>query len=282
MAEINEKQFAGKKSFVVSPIGGEDTPVRRAITGLLNSVIRPTLEGLGFEVSVAHEIDTPGSITRQVIDHLLTDDLVITNLTGLNPNVMYELAVRHAKRLPVVSIAENTTNLPFDIADERTIFYTNDMAGVQELIPKLRNSVNQAMADNNPDNPIYRAMQDKIIKETTVGSTEGYMLEYLEKIERMLRLGNRKQGSSEGESELNYKVTVIGENSAVAALLKSTEDMCNSASVSTPDDDSNIYYISFNGISYEPERFNVIAKNLGLEVKRYYNKVHNFSEKKKA
>ena len=83
---------------------------------------------------------------------------------------MYELAVRHAKRLPVVSVAETSTNLPFDIAAERTIFYTDDMAGVQGLIPRLKKSVIEAMADSNPDNPIYRAMQDKIMKETTVGS----------------------------------------------------------------------------------------------------------------
>ena len=158
-------QSTNKTCFIISPLGEENSETRRKADGLIKSALRPVLEKIGYKVIAPHEIDTPGSITKQVIQHLLEDELVVANLTELNPNVMYELAVRHAKRLPVVCVAENGTKLPFDIATERTVFYDNDMAGVEKLKTKLANVIKEAIADKKQDNPIYGAVTDNVIHD---------------------------------------------------------------------------------------------------------------------
>lgn len=175
--------------FIISPLGDVDSSIRRSADGLIESVIRPVLQELGYEVLAPHEIDKTGSITGQVIKQLLDADLVIANLTNLNPNVMYELAVRHAKRLPVVSLVEKGTKLPFDIATERTIFYTDDMAGVTELKVQLPNYVAAAAKEEKPDNPIYRIVDADIIQKAATAKNEDvlpYILKRMDILESLI------------------------------------------------------------------------------------------------
>lgn len=123
---------AKKICFVVTPIGDKDTPIRRHIEGIIDHAIIPALESK-YEVEVAHRKYEIGSINDRIINSIFEADLVIANLTTLNPNVMFELAIRYSFGKPAIVIAEQGTKLPFDIIDENTIFYENDPTGVNEL-----------------------------------------------------------------------------------------------------------------------------------------------------
>jgi len=173
-----------KQCFVITPIGSDQSETRRAADGLIEVVIRPALESLGYDVVAAHQIPDPGSIGRQVMQKIINADLVIANLTELNPNVMYELAVRHAACTPVVTIAQEGTKLPFDVIDSRTIFYRNDMFGVQQLIRALREAVNAAINSPTTDNPVFNATQAVVLREAAKpGSADEVIIESLRRIE---------------------------------------------------------------------------------------------------
>jgi hypothetical protein len=60
-------------------------------------------------------------INSQVFEHLLEDELAITDLTGKNPSVYYELAIRHGTDKPVINIKDVSESLAFDVVGMRTI-----------------------------------------------------------------------------------------------------------------------------------------------------------------
>jgi len=215
-----------RRAFVIAPIGDAASAIRRSTSGLLNSVIKPVLADLLFGVSVAHEISVPGSITGQVIERLVRDDIVIADLSRLNPNVMYELAVRHAVRRPVVILAEEGTSLPFDLATERTIFYINDFEGAEDLKSKLRQAVREALEEVESDNPIYRAVTANIMREVkAVDDTQKYMLDKLESIQSSIAQLERRMGFSPSIAERldrkpGYSMQIKGELERIKSLTK--------------------------------------------------------------
>lgn len=110
-----------KICFVISPIGEDVSLTRKRSDQIFKHVIKPAVETFGYTALRADSISKPGIITTQVIDHLLKSELVIVDLTEKNPNVFYELGIRHSVRKHVIQIADPDEIIPFDIGNVRTI-----------------------------------------------------------------------------------------------------------------------------------------------------------------
>ena len=121
--------------FVISPIGDEGSESRKHADLVLSSLIEPALKSLGLTAVRADKISIPGMITGQVIDHVSRAKLIIADLSFGNPNVYYELALRHAIRKPAVQIIRTADRLPFDVGQFRT--YQIDMTDIYSLVPQL-------------------------------------------------------------------------------------------------------------------------------------------------
>ena len=121
--------------FFVSPIGEEGSEFRDHSDLILESLIRPAIEPLGLEVKRADHIQNPGLINKQVFEHLLQARLVIADLSYYNPNVFYELAIRHARSLPAVQMIRKADRIPFDINQSRTVIF--DTTDLYSFVPKI-------------------------------------------------------------------------------------------------------------------------------------------------
>lgn len=122
--------------FYITPIGADDSEERKHSNLFMSSLVQPALEELGLTVVRADHIGEPGMITTQVLEYLKKARLAIADLSYLNPNVFYEVALRHALRLPVVQIIRKADRLPFDVNQSRTLVF--DTSDIYSLVPKLQ------------------------------------------------------------------------------------------------------------------------------------------------
>ncbi|MEO0618104.1 MAG: hypothetical protein AAFZ01_02365 [Pseudomonadota bacterium] len=112
-----------KTCFVICAIGLPGSSERKHADIVLNYLIKPTVEQAGYRVKRADEATSAGMITVDTINDIFDSDLVIADLTFHNPNVFYELGLRHSTKRPTIHIASHDTSLPFDNADHRAVFY---------------------------------------------------------------------------------------------------------------------------------------------------------------
>lgn len=111
----------GLHVFVVMPFGVKEGIDFNRVYG---EYIKPALEAEGFEVFRADEEVRAGDIRTDMFQELLIADLVVADLSIDNPNVWYELGVRHGLRARgIVLISIKRDKNPFDIYTDRKLHY---------------------------------------------------------------------------------------------------------------------------------------------------------------
>lgn len=121
-----------KHCFIVMPFG-RDTSEQKWFRGWYEVVIKPAVIEAGYEPKLAAAEEQPGAINDEIRAHLALDAMVVVDLAGAepeddpNPNVMYELGIRHALGLPLVMMAWKGQRLPFDVSNQRIIMEERDL-----------------------------------------------------------------------------------------------------------------------------------------------------------
>jgi nucleoside 2-deoxyribosyltransferase len=191
---------AQKTCFVISPIGSEGSDVRRRSDCCLKFIIKPAFEALGFsKVERIDETDEAGQITPRIIKRIHEADWCVADLTGLNPNVFYEIGIRHAFQKPIIHMSNAVSSIPFDNSHQNTIEYVHDDPNSHEVcINRIKGQVEKA--DENPEHfstPVSMALgaialdnsgdsRDEIISELTdrMVSLEAHTRTRLDRLEK--------------------------------------------------------------------------------------------------
>ena len=124
-------------------------------------IIKPSVEECKCKCIRADEITESGMIDKSMYALLFKADIVIADITTLNPNALYELGVRHVfKKYSTIIIQEGTNGIPFDINHIRILNY--DFLGnvitkkeAEECKNKLVDLISTIITSPQLDSPIY-------------------------------------------------------------------------------------------------------------------------------
>jgi hypothetical protein len=104
------------RCFLVMPFSLEwSNDVHRTLAGACRS--------MGVHPVRGDDVFTPTDILNDIWHSIHAADFVIADITGRNPNVLYELGIAHTLAKPVLIISKNAADIPIDLSTRRVILY---------------------------------------------------------------------------------------------------------------------------------------------------------------
>lgn len=92
-----------------------------------------SLESVGFTINRADEIFGTQPIIEDIWEEINCASIIIADVTGKNPNVMYEIGLAHTVGKPVIILSQTIDDVPFDLRHYRCIIYDYTPRGCQYL-----------------------------------------------------------------------------------------------------------------------------------------------------
>lgn len=197
-----------KKCGLVMPISECDNcseqhwaEVRDLVTEALNEV--------GFAASMVSNADEVGVIQSRIVDNLYTNPIVVCDVSGKNPNVMFELGMRLAFDKPTIIIKDDRTTYSFDTSPIEHIGYPRDLrfSKIVEFKETLGQKVFKTWEKSNSDPDFSCFLQhfgkQRLAKLERSGLTkEDFIIEEIQVLKGMIQ---RRDSDSKPITEFSNK-----------------------------------------------------------------------------
>lgn len=116
-------------------------PFNSQMDELYEYCIKPIIVDVNLEPLRADEIYSVEPVIDDIETNIKRAGVLIADLTGKNPNVLYELGFSHAFGKPTVIITQNEDDVPFDVRHRRYIHYTLKTKGYELFKDTLRRTL---------------------------------------------------------------------------------------------------------------------------------------------
>lgn len=121
----------------------------------VREILMESIEDAGFQGNLVSSADEVGIIQKAIIQNLYENVIVVCDVSGKNPNVMFELGLRLAFDKPVIIVKDDKTSYSFDTGQIEHIEYPRDLrfskiiAFKEKLASKISKTHERATTDPN-------------------------------------------------------------------------------------------------------------------------------------
>lgn len=202
MSEQETRQTCG----VVMPISAIDGCAESHWADVLE-ILTEAVEAAGFEANLVSNADDSGIIHKRIIQNLYDNPVVVCDVSGKNPNVMFELGLRLAFDKPTVIVKDEKTSYAFDTSAIEHLEYPRDLRFArivefkQKLAEKIKATHLRATTDSTYTTFLKHFGEFKVAKlDKKEVSGQEYILDEL----RALRTAIRRMEVSQFPKEMEY------------------------------------------------------------------------------
>jgi len=153
---------------------------------VFSEVFRPVIEEAGLGYTCQRSENQNGSFTKEIVQNLRSAFLVLADITDFNPNVMWELGVRHSlsRRTIMVARADMIEKIPSDIKNYGVIPYDTEITAFTTFRTQIKQILLKIEAEpERSDNPVFDFLRiEELIltqneRKTTIRKLSGLLTE---------------------------------------------------------------------------------------------------------
>ena len=245
-------------AFVIMPLSDE-------FNSVYTDFIQDSLDEIGYDVERASDIESQRNILSDILEKIYTSDLIIADLTSVNPNVFYELGLAHALRKPVILLTQDIEEVPFDLQSYRLVEYSTHFAQIQDARDKLKSYgegfLNGTVAFGNPvtdflgttysiDGPNVDRQDDMAVeKESENGAAE-----------------------SGGLGFLDHTIALTEGNERLAEILEAAGNDLSELTCSLEEAASEMQRLSSNSSADTPRALRALSRRLAEKINSFARK----------
>lgn len=195
-----------KTCFVVMPIADMTGYDAGHFTRVYEDLIIPACDKAGFKADRADDVKNTTLIHSTILNRLIRADMVVCDLSGKNPNVMFELGIRQAFDKPVTLIKDETTNGIFDVDPLKYTTYSKNLKynNVVKSQIEISESISETFSAKDDPNTINSIIRLLSIEKPAELKPNG------DKIHDILLMMMSKISAIENKS--NYKNEILENN----------------------------------------------------------------------